>query len=238
MSFPWTEHIALVSPHETTLFTRERPYARWRRQRRAGLPLPTLAELLDGERGRLTLLLGAGLALPLVLPWQGGLESREEWNAYAALTLAERFGRSADAWRASCSLGAYGEACPAAGVDAAFWDGLQTWLAGTRLKLVSAKPLLSAVADRYARQLAPGAALLIVEAHAMQMLNLKDGRWQQALVLPRAAGDTLAQSLFNAVMLTGLADEPALVLADPREAVLPASALGWVHPCWSDADEA
>ena len=111
MSFPFIEHVAWL--HSTGAEWAAR--ARWRgapvwHARRAGEPLAACADLLEqAPRGpvrfldRATLLLGFPHVHYLMLPWQTGLYSRDDWQGFAEATFSQHVGLDPQVWQVQLS---------------------------------------------------------------------------------------------------------------------------------------
>ena len=117
MSFPFIEHVAWLHSAGAEWAAR----ARWRgapvwRARSAGDPLTACAELLEQvPRGpvrfldRATLLLGFPYVHYLMLPWQTGLYSSDDWQGFAEATFSQQAGLDLPAWQVQLADGAFGQ---------------------------------------------------------------------------------------------------------------------------------
>ncbi len=60
----------------------------------------------------------------IVLPWQSGLYSRNDWDALANHAFREQYGAIADQWKIRTSLNGFGENVVATAIDSTLYDGL------------------------------------------------------------------------------------------------------------------
>lgn len=79
-------------------------------------------QLLTGQS--VSLVLANTFVRLIVLPWQPGLFSRNDWNALANHAFREQYGAAADQWKVKVSLRGFGESVVATAIDQDLYDGL------------------------------------------------------------------------------------------------------------------
>lgn len=243
MSFPFIEHVAWLHSAGAEWAAR----ARWRgapvwRARSAGDPLTACAELLEQvPRGpvrfldRATLLLGFPHVHYLMLPWQDGLYSPDDWQGFARATFLQDAGVDPAQCQVQIASAPFGAARLAVATPLELLHALRLLFQAQHLPLGTCLPLLTATAQRYWQQLPADGVLAVPEASALSCLYLHGGEATQACALPVAPGTPLHSSLFAAAVLS--AENPAaVVVAGPR----PPTAsdghwLGPLHP-WMQED--
>ncbi len=89
----------------------------------------TILDVLHEHQGLLkgksvSLVLANTFVRFIVLPWQDGLYSRNDWDALANHAFREQYGTIADQWKIRTSLGSFGANVVATATDSALYDGL------------------------------------------------------------------------------------------------------------------
>lgn len=241
MSFPFIEHV--VALHSASAEWAARP--RWRGARiwhaqHTGEPLAACAALLEqaprghvGFLDRATVLLGFPHVHYLILPWQTGLYSAGDWQAFAEATFSQQVGIDPEHWQVQAANGHFGQACVAVATSRELLQDLRDLFKLHRLPLVTCTPLLTAVAQRYWRQLPDDCVLAVPEADSLSCLYRHQGTIEQMCVIATQPGSTLSDNLFTADLLVERhALTPLVVTNNPAD-----NRLGPVHP-WLEASTA
>jgi hypothetical protein len=234
VSFPFIEHVAWL--HSTGAEWAAR--ARWRgapvwHARRAGEPLAACADLLEqAPRGpvrfldRATLLLGFPHVHYLMLPWQTGLYSRDDWQGFAEATFSQHVGLDPQVWQVQLADGAFGQQRLAVATSRALLQDLRDLFKLNHLPLVTCEPLLTAVARQYWRRLPDDCVLAVPEAEGLSCLYRQQGVIDQVCAIPTPPDSTLSDNLFTAGLLVERPALPPRVVANtPTD-----NRLGPVHP--------
>lgn len=209
MSFPYIEHVVWL--HDAGADWAARPRwgeaTPWRAQQ-AGDPLGSCAELLaQAPRGRAafldraTVLLGFPHVHYLMLPWQTGLYSARDWQAFAEATFSQQTGIDPEQWQVQLADSPLGHARLAAATPRDLLHDLRELFKLHRLPLVSCTPLLTAVAHRYWRQLPGDCVLAVAETRGLSCLYLQQGVSDQVCVVPTQPESLLSDNLFTADLL-------------------------------------
>ncbi|PRA32415.1 hypothetical protein [Pseudomonas poae] len=239
MSFPFIEHVVWLHSAGAEWAAR----ARWRgapiwHAQRSGEPLAACAELLEqAPRGRVgfldraTVLLGFPHVHYLMLPWQEGLYSRDDWQGFAEATFSQQASVDPAQWRVQVANSLFGQQRLAVATPQDLLHDLRELFKLGRLPLVTCTPLLVAVAQQYWRRLPDDCVLAVPEAESLSCLYRQGGVIDQVCVIPTRTDSTLSDNLFTAGLL---ADRHAavslLVTNTPGE-----DRLGPVHPWLEDA---
>ncbi|MDB1108015.1 hypothetical protein [Pseudomonas extremaustralis] len=234
MSFPFIEHVAWLHSAGAEWAAR----ARWRgapvwRARSAGDPLTACAELLEQvPRGpvrfldRATLLLGFPYVHYLMLPWQTGLYSSDDWQGFAEATFSQQAGLDLPAWQVQLADGAFGQQRLAVATPRDLLHDLRDLFKLHHLPLVTCEPLLTAVARRYWRHLPDDCVLAVPEAEGLSCLYRQHGVLDQVCAIPTQPDSALNDNLFTAGLLVERAALPLRVVANtPTD-----ERLGPLHP--------
>jgi hypothetical protein len=146
---------------------------------RAVAALPAaLAELQPG-RGEVTLVLSNHFVRYALLPWNKGLRTRAEWDAFARHRLAAVHGSAVESW--DLRLTETGPRGPriACAVEHALLDALDAALEPSGAALVSVQPYLMAAFNRVRRELGNTDCWLVVEEPGRLTLALIErGSWR------------------------------------------------------------
>lgn len=234
MSFPYIEHVVCLhsSSAEWAARSRWRDAPVWHRQQ-AGEPLGACAELLQqAPRGRVkfldraTVLLGFPHVQYLVLPWQTGLYSQEDWQGFAEVSFSEQAGIDAERWQIHVANSAFGQERIAVATPRDLLQDLRDLFKLQHLPLVTCTPLLTAVARLYWRQLPADCVLAVPEAESLSCLYRNQSVAAQVCVLHTQPGSDLNDNLFTADLLAERHAPATLVVANaPTE-----HWLGPLHP--------
>ena len=239
MSFPFIEHVVWL--HSDGAEWAARP--RWRdatvwRAQQAGEPLGACAELLEqAPRGRVgfldraTVLLGFPHVHYLMLPWQTGLYSSDDWQGFAEATFSQQAGLDLPAWQVQLADGAFGQQRLAVATPRDLLYDLRDLFKLHHLPLVTCEPLLTAVARRYWRHLPDDCVLAVPESSGLSCLYRRQGAPSQVCVLPTRPDSHLSDNLFTADLLAQRSAPATLIVAN--RPVTPW--LGPLHPWLEDA---
>ncbi|MGO4801451.1 MULTISPECIES: hypothetical protein [Pseudomonas] len=241
MSFPFIEHVVWL--HSTGAEWAARP--RWRgapvwRAQHEGVPLAACAELLEqAPRGRVgfldraTVLLGFPHVHYLMLGWQTGLYSADDWQGFAEATFSQQAGIDPEQWQIHVADSAFGHERLAVAMHRELLHDLRELFKLRRLPLVTCMPLLTAVAQRYWRHLPADCVLVVPETESLSCLYRQQGVIDQVCVIPTPRGSTLSDNLFTADLLVERHAAATLVVTNtPAE-----NRLGPVHP-WLEESSA
>ncbi len=234
MSFPFIEHVTWLHSAGAEWAAR----ACWRgapvwRARSAGEPLAACADLLtQAPRSRVrfldraTVLLGFPHVHYLMLPWQTGLYSNDDWQGFADATFGQQAGLDPQAWQVQLADAPFGQQRLAVATSRALLQDLRELFKLQHLPLVTCEPLLTAVARQYWRRLPADCVLAVPEAQGLSCLYRQHGVIDQVCAIPIQADSALSDNLFTAALL---AEQPAL----PPQVVANTPApdrLGPLHP--------
>ncbi|TAL53581.1 hypothetical protein [Pandoraea sp.] len=244
MSFPWIEHTAVLTGAAGLVST---PARVWPRQAVAGKTVASstcpagdaLAGLdaLLGAAGRgqvwrgldrLNVLLGFPHVHYMVLPWQAGLATQAQWQAYAGALLAQRSGVPAERLAVWIEAGRYGEPCLAAAAERDLLHGIDQLMRRHRLRRGACRALAADALLHHARRLPADALLAVPQPGACSFVARRENRWEDAFTLCFAHDDLRRQIAAACAMLGRLpaavrvADGPMGWLALPE---------GGAHAC-------
>ncbi|WP_236692120.1 hypothetical protein [Pseudomonas fildesensis] len=209
MSFPFIEHVVWLQSAGADWAARPR----WRgapvwRAQHHGEPLGACAELLEqAPRGRVrfldraTVLLGFPHVHYLMLPWQTGLCSADDWQGFAEATFSQQASIDAEQWQIQVANSTFGHARLAVATPRDLLRDLRDLFKLHRLPLVTCTPLLTAVAQQYWRQLPDDCVLALPETEGLSCLYLQQGVADQVCVLQTQPGSALNDNLFTADLL-------------------------------------
>lgn len=172
----------------------------------------TLTEMLSacklptGARARVKLVIGEPFARYMALPWQDGLYSPEDWQAYARHMLAQHFAQDAPAWQISCATAGYGQNLFAAAVDQALVDAVKAGIDNVaRCSLVSVRPLVAhAMHRRQFSLLRASFCLVVVSLGSASCVFVDGGACDGVISLPFDANTSLQAMLTDATLLCGV----------------------------------
>ncbi len=144
-------------------------------------PVAALKEFLARPTtgaGELWVVLSSHFARFMVIPWNDGLASPEELQAYAAAEFENVFGEAASAWDIRVSPEKPGARRVACAVDRALLEALDQAVAGTRLRLASVQPHLMACYNALApRVQGPDFVFLVSEGDRASLLAVSASQW-------------------------------------------------------------
>lgn len=234
MSFPFIEHVVWLhsAGAEWAARARWRGASIWRAQQTAD-PLAACAELLaQAPRGRVrfldraTVLLGFPHVHYLMLPWQTGLNSQDEWQGFAQAMFSQQAGIDPERWQVQVANNLFGQQRLAVATPRDLLQDLRGLFKLQRLPLVTCAPLLTAVAQQYWRQLPDDCVLAIPEADSLSCLYRQQGMIDQVCVMPTQPGSVLSDNLFTADLLVERHALTTVVVANTATE----NRLGPVHP--------
>lgn len=241
MSFPFIEHVVWLhsTGAEWAARRRWRGAPVWHAQHN-GEPLTACAELLEqAPRGRVglldraTVLLGFPHVHYLMLAWQPGLYSADDWQGFAEAMFNQHAGIDPELWQIHVADSAFGHERLGVAMQRALLQDLRELFKLRRLPLVTCTPLLTAVAQRYWRQLPADCVLVVPETESLSCLYRQQGVIDQVCVIPTPPGSTLSDNLFTADLLVERHAAATLVVTNtPTE-----HRLGPVHP-WLEESSA
>ena len=183
----------------------------------------------------ISVLLGFPHVHYLMLPWQDGLYSPDDWQGFARATFLQDAGVDPAQCQVQIASAPFGAARLAVATPLELLRALRLLFRAQHLPLGACLPLLTATAQRYWQQLPADGVLAVPEASALSCLYLHGGEATQACALRVAPGTPLHSSLFAAAVLS--AENPAaVVVAGPRPPT--ASDGHWLGPLppWMQED--
>lgn len=143
--------------------------------------LKALDELLSGlapAAADASVVLSSHFVRYAQVPWTEGVFTAEDRQVMAAGCLRAVFGDAVDGWRVVVDAPRYRGDSLAVAVDAALLDGMRKILARHRLRLIGARPHLTAAFDRWRVQLAAGdGGFVLVEPGCVTALFRCRERW-------------------------------------------------------------
>ncbi|MBB4010805.1 hypothetical protein [Niveibacterium umoris] len=150
-----------------------------------------------------SILIGAPWVQYLVLPWQEGLYTAAEWEAFARLEFERRSGIPSGPLRIRVALGAYGEGPLASCVPQSLIDTLQSVGKATGFSIGSIQPMLmhayNSSSLHFSSRRAP---LLLLEDGFATFLASAGRRWTNAVTLATAPRFDIDHVVTQAVMLS------------------------------------
>jgi hypothetical protein len=178
-----------------------------------------------------TVLLGFPHVHYLMLPWQTGVYSENDWQGFAEAAFSQQTGTDSQGWQVQVARTGFGQPRLATAIPLDLLQDLRGLFKLKTLPLVACMPLLTAIAQHYWHQLPGDCVLAVHEAHALSCLYLQQGMADQVCVIPTTAGSTLSDNLFTADLLAERHAPNTLVVADdPNLAQPPDQWLGPLHP--------
>ena len=139
------------------------------------------------------LVLSNALVRYLVLPWQAGLASREDWKAVAQQAFRQQFGVDADNWQVRVSLDQFGAPVVTTAMHNALYDALQNASRMMGFGWDSITPAAIGLLNRLAQQ--QHAWMLVAEPEYL-LLCIRDvfGKPVDFIVASPRAGEEPAQA--------------------------------------------
>ena len=222
MSFPFIEHVVWLhsASAEWAARARWRGASIWRGQCQAE-PLAACAHLLEqAPRGRVgfldraTVLLGFPHVHYLMLPWQDGLYSQDDWQGFAEAMFGQQAGIDPEHWHVQVANSLFGQQRLGVATPRQLLQDLRELFRLNRLPLITCAPLLTAVAAQYWRRLPDDCVLAVPEAESLSCLYRHQGVIDQVCVIPTQPGSTLSDNLFSADLLAERHAPATLVVAN------------------------
>ena len=129
----------------------------------------------------------------LVLPWQEGVVSRQEWVALAEHAFRNSFGPVAEQWEVRVSLNGYGERVVACALDQALIDSLQAIAVENQWQITAIEPLFMTALHQI-RLEHENTWLLFGEPERIVLAEYQQGEWESFSMINPPRGMELAQS--------------------------------------------
>jgi hypothetical protein len=180
------------------------------------MPLPaadtltqTLSDMLaacklpPGRRARVKVVIGEPFARYMALPWQDGLYTPQDWQAYARHMLSAHFSEEQADWQVSTALSGYGNTVLAAAIEQRLLTALHSAIDNTpRCSLHSVRPLLAhAMQRRQFSLLRASYGLVVVSLSSASCIFIDQGLCQGVVSLPLDSHAGLAAMLTDATLL-------------------------------------
>lgn len=127
----------------------------------------------------------------LVLPWQDGVFTQQDWQAIAQHEFRKQFGVIANNWRITVSLHGYGQTVLAAAIDESLCAQLYSSAQQLQFDIAAITPLLMVLSNTHsASQQAhtDHTWLLMAEPARLTLCQFSQGNWQQVLADVPLAG--------------------------------------------------
>lgn len=131
--------------------------------------------LLENQSVRLVL--ANYLARFIVLPWQHGVYSRQDWLALADHEFRQQYGTMANNWQIRVSLGDYGQAVIASAIDQSFFDCLIDAASQLKFRWLAIEPLAMCILNNAKRNNSEW--ILIAEPQHMLLCETYQGQFQR-----------------------------------------------------------
>lgn len=135
----------------------------------------------------------------VILPWQEGVFSQQDWQGLAEHHFRQTFGTVCDDWQVQVALQGYEKQAVACAIDTALTIQLESIATQFNLRIHHIAPALMHVFNRYQRAIEGCDWLLIAEPHHLLLSEFDAGEWQRFAVATPPTGQA-AQECAN--MLT------------------------------------
>jgi hypothetical protein len=146
--------------------------------------LRTAIAELQGLRANASVTLSNEFVNYELIPWNSGIASAEEEEAFIQHQFSQTFGAAATAWSLRVAQAGYGQARVASAVDKDCIDAIARCFAGTALRLHGIEPYLMGAFNAVRKDLPGGRTrLVIVEGAKMSIIVLEDFSWSGLRVL-------------------------------------------------------
>lgn len=132
----------------------------------------------------------------IVLPWQEGVYSRQDWLALASHAFRQQYGAVADSWQIRVSLGGYGQTMVASAMDQALYDGLINTADQLKFRWQAIEPLAMRLLNNPKRD--ETLWILIAEPQHLLLCETYQGQFQRFSVASPPSGQ---ESIFAAQMI-------------------------------------
>ena len=162
--------------------------------------------LPTGARARVKVVVGEPYARYMALPWQDGLYSPQDWQAYAQHMMATHFCEEAPDWKVGTTVQGYGHKAFASAIDNRLFDAIRAGVAEVpRANLYSVRPLLAhAMHRRQFSLLRASYGLVVVSLGSASCVFVDGGQCEGVVSLPFDANTPLAAMLTDATLLCGV----------------------------------
>lgn len=151
----------------------------------------------------------------IVLPWQGGVVSRQDWIALAQHAFRKQFGAVAEQWDVRVSLAAYGQSVVACAIEQSLINSLQTIASEQGWQLAVIEPVLMTLMQTLTLQ-KEKVWVLIGEPERVLLATYIDGEWKSFAMInpPKGLEITQSHQLIKRLLAETTSDEhPTKVLA-------------------------
>lgn len=118
----------------------------------------------------------------VVLPWQAGVFSQQDWQGLAEHHFRQIFGAACDHWQVQVTLQGYEKQAVACAMDTALILQLESIASQFNLRIHHISPALMQVFNRYQRKIEGCDWLLIAEPHHVLLAAFEAGEWQHFAV--------------------------------------------------------
>ena len=164
------------------------------------------AKLPSGARARVKVVIGEPYARYMALPWQDGLYSHDDWQAYARHMMAAHFSEDNADWQLSTAVAGYGKKAFASAIDSRLLEAIRAGVAETpRCNLVSVRPLLAhAMTRRQFSLLRANYCLVVVSLGSASCMFVDGGSCEGVVSLPFDVNTSLTSMLTDATLLSGV----------------------------------
>ena len=126
-----------------------------------------------------TVVLSSHFAQYALIPWNAGLATADERQAYARHCFLQTYGEPARGWDLRINPAGYGRTAVASGVDSELLQGLHASFDQAGMRLTRIHPYLTATVDDLRRRRLPASfCLAVLESGKLMLALIENGDWR------------------------------------------------------------
>jgi len=172
------------------------------------LAIANLGIWLDQNQiaARVEVILADSLVRYAIMPWSADVLAADEHRTMARIHFEAMFGPMLGEWEFQAAPAGYGQARIACAVDSRLSSALHALFAAHKMRMVSLRPYLICVMNRWHAQLSGDALLVVVAPEHCMMAGFKAGAWHSVrrIRLSDTSVSQLQQLIERELVLQGL----------------------------------